>query len=208
MKQIYDMSKVIDLFKDACVEWSGALEDLDRALVETAVKVCNHDSYIGAGIERSAFSFKDFVIKVSKEFYVDINDEIAEDDFNQWCDEEDEDKTCYYNYLEDMEYSKCESEQGLQEIKNYEAVLNSGIEEIQNHFAEIYCCSSNGNIIVMEKCEPAEDVDEELLSLYDSLYEDIHCDNVGLNKDNRMVVLDLGFAFHWDEIYIYFGVEV
>ena len=92
MKQIYDMSKVIDLFKDACVEWSGALEDLDRALVETAVKVCNHDSYIGAGIERSAFSFKDFVIKVSKEFYVDINDEIAEDDFNQWCDEEDEDK--------------------------------------------------------------------------------------------------------------------
>ena len=37
---------------------------------------------------------------------------------------------------------------------------------------------------------------------------DIHCDNVGLNKDNRMVVLDLGFAFDWDVIYRYFGVGV
>ena len=53
-----------------------------------------------------------------------------------------------------------------------------------------------------------KDVDTELLGLYNSLYADIHCDNVGLNKDNRMVVLDLGLAFNWDAIHRYFGVGV
>lgn len=202
-----------EIVKKVCDENSivcdlSSQASIDATLGKLAVATCSEENWLGCGIDRNAFDLGNCVLKIDKEFYVSTEDQDAYEDYidTHYEGEDDYPDTYSFNHIEDASDSTVASDQGITEIENYCNVLEYGLD---GSFAQIYAATSNGNIILMEKCNTNfYDLPDcfEILEEYDNLYCDIHEDNVGLNHYGNLVILDSGFEFNWDKIVEKLGI--
>lgn len=187
-------------------------EQIDNALVELAQKLCNSDNFLGAGIDRSAFYCSNkTVLKVSKEYYVDYEDEIAMENYydNSVYDEEEEQLECGWEF-NDLDLAKTSTQKAPQsevEIKNF--IQASILDKIKNHIFKIYAATSNGAVMLVERCTRGNhDYNEfkEAGKEFNQIYTDVHENNLGVNSKNNIVLIDLGFDEDWYQICEYYDV--
>lgn len=209
MAYIFNEEKLNEILKRYNIEYDdNAANKYDKALNDLAIATCSDDNWMGAGISRNGFDLGDCVLKVSKLYYVNDDDEFAEEDYYEDVSYDDrEDFGWTYNYLENLNRSQATEEQSLNEINNY--AIGKSMRKCNKHYAEIYAATSNGLVELVEKCSKVcfENYPEkiykkmkQLLRQYRQAYEDIHNNNIGINKDGDLVIIDLGFEFNWNII--------
>lgn len=153
------------------------------------------DGYLGSGIGRSAFKLGNYVLKVARSIVNVEEDMWSDSPYATPYDKSDEINSLTLNRADEG------FNQNYQECNWY---LNKRNQAYLTDAAGLYAFSSNYAIELAEYCEllsgdDYEDLyDEEseiggLFAYYDSHYRDIHEDNVGLNKDGKLVILDLGW---------------
>lgn len=179
-------------------------EHIDHALVELAQQICNSDNFLGAGIDRSAFYCSNkTVLKVSKQYYIDSEDEVAREDYysNYGYDEEDIEYGWELNNLDLAETSTQKTHQSEVEIKNF--IQASILDKIKDHIFKIYAATTNGAIMLVERCK-REKYDYNMFVVageeFGQVYEDVHENNLGVNSKNNIVLIDLGFEEDWYKI--------
>ena len=174
------------------------VDKVDILIQKLVDKTCNTQTFLGCGISRSCFSNSDsYAIKVDKTIYVDANDDYAAEDYNECTLEEDyEDFGWAYDNLEDAtspslrehDYSQCQ-----EEISVYKDILKNN-SHLLNKVAKIYAYSSNQLVEVVEYCSEVGHHYEACRDL-EKLFDDIHANNVGLNKQGKAVAIDFGYCF-------------
>lgn len=215
MSYVFDKIELIKALNNYGIKSSLKTDkDIDNALTELAIKRCNSNNFIGSGIARSTFDCGDYILKVSKEFYVDEYDENAEQEYIDNMSEEEyeayengELDGYSFNCIESIPSSQYADEQSYTEIENYKIINKLG--RVKNQFYKIFAATSNCAIILAEKCSLALNRNEHWYEIYGNLsevYNDIHQDNIGLNKDNKVVILDIGMEGDWDRIARTFNV--
>ena len=175
--------------------------DADKvdALIQKLVdKTCNTKTFLGCGISRSCFSNSDsYAIKVDKTIYADANDLYAEEEYYQMTlDEEYKDLGWTYDNLKNAtdsslcahDYPQCQ-----EEIYAYEDILKNN-SHLLNKVAKIYAYSSNQLVEIVEYCIEVGYHSEACVDL-EKLFDDIHANNVGLNKQGKAVAIDFGACF-------------
>lgn len=175
--------------------------DADKvdALIQKLVdKTCNTKTFLGCGISRSCFSNSDsYAIKVDKTIYVDADDLSAEEEYDQMTLEEDyEDFGWAYNNLKNATSPSLHvygCPQCQEEISIYKDILKNN-SHLLNKVAKIYAYSSNQLVEVVEYCSEVGHHYEACRDL-EKLFDDIHADNVGLNKQGKAVAVDFGACF-------------
>lgn len=175
--------------------------DADKvdALIQKLVdKTCNTKTFLGCGISRSCFSNSDsYAIKVDKTIYIDADDLSAEEEYDQMTLEEDyEDFGWAYNNLKNATSPSLHvygCPQCQEEISVYKDILKNN-SHLLNKVAKIYAYSSNQLVEVVEYCSEVGHHYEACRDL-EKLFDDIHADNVGLNKQGKAVAIDFGACF-------------
>lgn len=173
----------------------------DVLIQELVDRVCNDSTWVGAGISRSCFIDDDrtFAIKVDKTFFTHIDDEIAEEDYQeaQWTDfEEILDLYGYaFNRLDLATKQPSACKQSIQEINTYESFLDSD-PEMLDYFPMMFAASSNKAVQIVEYCRPMEGTEEEysdkrFLNMIKK-FQDNHDGNFGYNEKGKLVIIDYG----------------
>ena len=175
-------------------DWLQDSNYVDKLLSNMLSLAIQNGGYLGAGIGRSAFALGNYVLKVVRSI---VN-----------CEESD-----YHKEYYDM-YDKSSSAHTVPTDRKNEG-FNQNYQEVQWYInpknayrltdtAAIYACSENYAIELVERCEyvSGSDYDDlydeeteigSLFQYYDCNYCDIHEDNVALNKDGKLVIIDLGW---------------
>lgn len=185
-------------------------EHIDHALVELAQQICNSDNFLGAGIDRSAFYCSNkTVLKVSKQYYVDYEDNVAREDYydDYGYDEEDSEYGWEFNNLDLVETSTEKTHQSEVEIKNF--IQASLLDKIKDHIFKIYAATTNGAVMLVERCAIGDyDYNKiaEAGEAFSQVYEDVHENNLGINSKNNIVLIDLGFEEDWYKICEHYNV--
>lgn len=171
-------------------------EYVDSLLIDLGKFAVDHCEYLGKGIGRVAYRFRDWVIKINRDV-VNISDRY--DDY-EGCRKS-------YNYLDSAETLEVPEEvnerssegmrQMICEMKWYlEAPLCA-----LDHVAQIYACSDNYAVQIVEYCDEVNE--DELYDEYDDKiddyeylcenFSDTHSGNLGYNRNGKLVMIDLGW---------------
>lgn len=175
---------------------------VDELIQKLVDKTCDSYSWVGAGIARSCFidPYDLAAIKVDKNFYVDLEDYQAEEEWQDlhWRDNK-EDYDPYGYALDNLSVViKLESycEQCKKEIDDYTSYLKTKSKLLQ-YVPVMYAVSSNKAVEIMEFCRKAtwEDFQDQSdrERIIAKRFSDTHDDNFGINKSGLLVLLDYGF---------------
>ena len=163
------------------------------ALIEKLIeKTCNEYTYVGAGIARACFidGRSECAIKVNKEFYTDLSDEIARQDYLDFWGIDD--GGWAFNDLNIVVKSKSPCcEQNYSEISTYKRMLEEK-SSFLDYVSKIYAVSSNWQVEIVEHCDYCYDNDCDRINFICRNFEDTHDENFGYNRQGKVVLLDFG----------------
>ena len=174
-------------------DWLKEPDYVNSLLIDLGKFAVESCDYLGKGIGRVAYRFRNWVIKINRDF---VNVDSEYDEYEGHYDS--------YNLLDSAKMSEvpevAESEGMKQMMREMNWYSRASSEDLE-YVAKIYACSDNYAIQIAEYCN---EVDEE--DLYDDDYEmtdeytflsdnfsDTHPGNLGYNRDGKLVMIDLGW---------------
>ena len=174
-------------------DWLKEKDYVDKLLSDMLSLAVRSGGFLGAGIGRSAFALGNYVLKVASSL---VNVESSDYD-EKYYDMYDKSASAH---MANADFKDEGFSQNRNEVEWY---LNPKNSHRLSDTAAIYACSENYAIELVERCEflsgsDYDDMFDEgteigcLYQYYDYNYCDIHEDNVALNKDGKLVIIDLG----------------
>ena len=166
---------------------------VDYLIGQLVERSCSSQTFIGAGIARSCFDggAQTCVVKVDKNYYVDIDDDHAEwEYYDTIFDDDFVDGGWQLNDLKNaIKGKECYSCQNRDEVHTYE-YFQKKKPELLSKIAIPYAVSSNYAVEVMEYCSHYDG--EENAHEFLELFNDAHDGNLGYNSFGKLVLLDYG----------------
>lgn len=181
-------------------------EKVDELIQQLVDKQCYEDTFSGAGIDRSCFIPHNgaCAIKVDKGYYTDYSDEIARHEASQNAYSIHE--ICYdgswvINNLENITKARFCCKQNRDEIKAYNNIIKYRPNLLQ-YLPQIFAVSSNNCVEIVEYCDACSESDlySKRYDEIDRIFQDAHDSNVGLNRFNKVVYLDLGMELFYVQL--------
>ena len=177
-------------------DWLKEKDYVDKLLSDMLSLAVRSGGFLGAGIGRSAFALGNYVLKVARSLVNVEADGIHEEYYDMY------DKSASAHIV-----PTDPRDEGFIQNRNE---VNWYTDPAHKHYlsdaAAVYACSDNYAIELVERCEflSGDDYDDMyneeteiggLFEYYNCNYCDIHEDNVALNRDGKLVIVDLG----WEE---------
>ena len=177
-------------------DWLKEKDYVDKLLSDMLSLAVKSGGFLGAGIGRSAFALGNYVLKVARSLVNVEADDIHEEYYDMY------DKSASAHTIP-TDFKDEGFNQNRNEVEWY---INPAHKHYLTDAAAIYACSDNYAIELVERCEflSGDDYDDMyneeteiggLFEYYNCNYCDIHEDNVALNRDGKLVIVDLG----WEE---------
>lgn len=177
-------------------DWLKEKDYVDKLLSDMLSLAVRSGGFLGAGIGRSAFALGNYVLKVARSL---VNVE-SSDYEEKYYDMYDKSASAH------MANADFEDEGFIQNRNEVNWYTDPAHKSYLTDAAAIYACSENYAIELVERCEflSGDDYDDMyneeteiggLFEYYNCHYCDIHEDNVALNKNGKLVIVDLG----WEE---------
>ena len=179
------------------------VDNLIQQLIDNS---CDEDSYAGAGIARSCFFdySGECAIKVDKQFYTDYSDEDARETYSDYLDS-------YADWedggwvIDDLcsitKYKGYCCDQNYDEIEMYKTLIRRK-SHILDYLPRLYAISTNKCVEILELCNGCDydpyAMDTERYEFICNMFDDTHDGNFGVNKQNKLVILDVGFKVDLD----------